>query len=404
MESTIIGQGYNIAEDTSVAKELINLFNSARYDSFTCLVAFASLSGVSALTPYILENKTRGMEIRIILGVDQKGTSREALEEVFSWGVDSFIFHTASANIFHPKIYLFENRDIFSLIVGSNNLTEMGLVKNIECSLMIKDIRSNPVHADLYKYWKGILDGTDINLYPLTPPLIESLVADGLVVSESVRAAIHDNPGSPDSIQQPRNIQFNTTTIQRRPAGFSPKRLLRVRANSSAAPRLSIPVGIKAPQPGQEIDIPVADEVLIAEIGKGTRWKQVNFPIRIFEDFFGATRGDNSYTIELTPLLSDGTLGETEVRQAVTVKSNNFRIEISCDRDYPASGNGKPIGLFAKISPTQFIYTVLMPDDAPYDDIRAYLYRESKPRKPNELHRHIAHIEAVHALYPDFTC
>lgn len=73
MDTKIIGQGYNIDADTSVAKELIEQFNSKRYDSFTCLVAFASYGGITALTPYILAEKERGVKINIILGIDQKG-------------------------------------------------------------------------------------------------------------------------------------------------------------------------------------------------------------------------------------------------------------------------------------------------------------------------------------------
>ena len=161
MDTIIIGQGYNLAEDTSVSKELIKQFNSRRYNSFTCLVAFASYGGVSALTRYIKDGKRRGMNIRVILGIDQKGTSKEALEEVLSWGVDARIYHTDSRNIFHPKVYLFENEDIFTLIVGSNNLTIPGLVQNVECSLLIKDILSNPVHKDFYNYWKSILTGSE---------------------------------------------------------------------------------------------------------------------------------------------------------------------------------------------------------------------------------------------------
>lgn len=135
MDTIIIGQGYNLNEDTSVGKELIEQFESKRYSSFTCLVAFASYGGISALTPYVLQAKENGVKIKVILGVDQKGTSKEALEEVLAWDVDAKIYHTQSVNIFHPKIYLFENEDIFTLIVGSNNLTEMGLVKmwNAHC-------------------------------------------------------------------------------------------------------------------------------------------------------------------------------------------------------------------------------------------------------------------------------
>ena len=173
METIIIGQGYNIKENTSVGKELVEQFNSKRYKSFTCLVAFASYGGISAMTPYIETAKSEGVAIKVVLGVDQKGTSKEALEEVLSWDVDASIYHTKSINIFHPKIYLFENEDIFTMIVGSNNLTEMGLVKNVECSLLIKDIKSNPVHGEFYNYWKNILDGKDINLYPITQDLIE---------------------------------------------------------------------------------------------------------------------------------------------------------------------------------------------------------------------------------------
>ena len=73
MDTKIIGQGYNMDADTSVAKELIEQFNSKRYDSFTCLVAFASYGGITALTPYILAEKERGVKINIILGIDQKG-------------------------------------------------------------------------------------------------------------------------------------------------------------------------------------------------------------------------------------------------------------------------------------------------------------------------------------------
>ena len=94
MDTIIIGQGYNLKENTSVGKELIGLFKSHRYNSFTCLVAFASQGGVSALSKEIQEAKGRGCQLTIILGVDQKGTSKEALEEVLSWGVNAKIYHT----------------------------------------------------------------------------------------------------------------------------------------------------------------------------------------------------------------------------------------------------------------------------------------------------------------------
>lgn len=396
MDTIIIGQGYNLKENTSVGKELIELFKSHRYNSFTCLVAFASQGGVSALSNEIQEAKKRGCQLKVILGVDQKGTSKEALEEVLSWGVDAKIYHTKEFNIFHPKVYLFENEDIFSLIVGSNNLTVPGLVQNVECSLMIKDIKSNPVLAKFYEYWKGILDGTEVNLYPLSQELIEKLYEDKVITLESQRSERYDKGTDEEaSTSKPKNIEFGKAGIQQLPEGFSPKRKQR-------QVKIKTTKKQKGKKQTEELRT-IGEQVLIAEIGGGPRWKQVNFPIDIFQDFFGAQRNDNSYTIDLMNITKEGALGEVETRQAVTVKSNNFRFEIKCAETmgaYPGNDN-RPIGLFVKLDSSEFLYQVLMPDYPAYETIKSYLYMEAQTKRKGELKRVIRSVEAIHALYPE---
>ncbi len=396
METVIIGQGYNLEEDTSVGKELIKQFESNVFDNFTCLVAFASYGGVSAMTRYIEEGKDRGMRIKVILGIDQKGTSKEALEEVLSWNVDARIFHTSSRNIFHPKVYLFENRDIFTLIVGSNNLTVPGLVQNIECSLLIKDtVDPSSVHKDFYRYWKGILDGTETNLYSVTQELIDELFSKKYILSESERAEKYDNGGDdPMSTTNKKNI-FKRTAIQPLPSGFRPGRRVKVKRTKTKTPQNQ--------QANTEESLFVGEEVLIAEIGGGPRWKQVNFPVTIFEDFFGAERGNNNYNIQLMNIAKDGTLGDVEIRQAVSVKSRNYRFEIKCvetEGTYPGDSK-RPIGLFVKLDNGEFLYQVLLHGDKGYKTIKKYLYKESK-NAPRELKRAIVHVEAIHAIYPEF--
>ncbi|MBP5683068.1 MAG: phospholipase D family protein [Bacteroidales bacterium] len=402
MDTKIIGQGYNLEADTSVAKELIEQFNSKRYDAFTCLVAFASYGGISALTPYILTEKGRGVKIKVILGIDQNGTSKEALEEVLSWGVESKIYHTQSINIFHPKIYLFENTDIFTLIVGSNNLTTMGLVKNIECSLLIKDAKGeHSVHNDFYIYWKSILDGVDVNLLPITQELIDKLYADKLVPTEFDRTDRYDN-GRDKTTNSKRYINFNGARIQRNPEGFIPKRRI-VKAKRVTKTRNNVNPNQPIITESDESLLINGEEVLIAEIGGGPRWKQVNFPVEIFENFFGAERGNNSYNIKLMNIAQDGSLGEVETRQAVSVKSHNYRFEINCAETagmYPGN-NKRPIGLFIKIDNDQFLYQVLLHNHPAYKKIKKYLDAESRVRRNDELRRHIVHIEAIHALYPE---
>lgn len=397
METIIIGQGYNIEEDSSVGKELVKQFESNIYDSFTCLVAFASYGGVSALTKFIEEGKAKGMKIKVILGIDQKGTSKEALEEVLAWNVDARIFHTSSNNIFHPKVYLFENRDIFTLIVGSNNLTVPGLVQNIECSLLIKDtIDPSSVHDDFYRYWKGILDGTETHLYPLTKKLIDDLYKDKIITSEEQRSKRYDDGTDKKEDTKKETVTFKKATIQKFPDGFRPKRLVKVKQVRTT----------KKETKEVEKSVKIDSAVLIAEIPKsGNRWKQANFSQNVFEDFFGATKGDNTYKVKLTNIKKDGTLGEVTESQSVTVSSKNYRFELRCDETnlpYP-SGNDRPIGLFVKEDAQNYMYQVLMPSDDAYKKIKDYLYLETANQKGRKdlMRRHIADVEAIHALYPE---
>ena len=397
METIIIGQGYNIEEDSSVGKELVKQFESKIYNSFTCLVAFASYGGVSALTKYIEEGKAKGMKIKVILGVDQRATSKEALEEVLTWNVDARIYHTNSNNIFHPKVYLFENRDIFTLIVGSNNLTVPGLVQNIECSLLIKDtIDPSSVHDDFYRYWKGILDGTETHLYPVTQKLIDDLYKDRVITSEEMRSKRYDDGTDKKESTKKEAISFKKAPIQKFPEGFRPKRLVRVKQVKTS----------KKTTEEFEKSVRIDNAVLIAEIPKaGSRWKQANFSQDVFEDFFGAKKGDNSYIVKLTNIKKDGTLGEVTESQSVTVKSKNYRFELRCDetkQPYP-SGTDRPIGIFVKENAQSYLYQVIMPSDEVYKKIKDYLYLETANQKGRKdlMRRHIADVEAIHALYPE---
>lgn len=391
MKSKIIGQGYNLKENTSLAKELIDLFESKKYDKFTCLVAFASYGGITALSPYILKVKNNNVKIKVILGVDQLCTSKEALEEVLTWGVDAYVYYTLGGNIFHPKVYLFENNDFYTLIVGSNNLTEGGLVKNVECSLLVQDLRGTSVENAFYSYWKDILDGSDKNLYPLTKQLIDQLFADKIIPSERERLIV-SCASRDSSVQGQKQNKYSKAEIQRNPEGFIPKRIKRVvKAKINEIDSTTT-----------EIPLEVSEQVLIAEIGGGPRWKQVNFPIAIFEDFFGAKRGDNSYWINILNIAYDGTLGNVEKRQAVSVKSQNYRFEINCEETkgaYPGESN-RPIAIFIKIGPDEFLYHVLRHEHFAYDKVKEYLYKESQNNN-RELKRAIIHSEALHVVYPE---
>lgn len=371
MEIKVLPQGYCLESHSSVAEILINSLGDIRYTSFKCLVAFASYGGITAFTPHIQNNKYHLTDIKFIVGIDQQGTSKEALEEILTWEVNSYVYHSRSPNIFHPKIYIFEGIEDYLAIIGSNNFTESGLVKNIECSVVITHHKNNPkdrsILEEIEHHFNNLFLELDENLKPLSSDLILILEQTGLIPSEQTRSRRYDRKEDSNNLNANRN-PFSFSDIQRIPANFSPRRIVKERRNIQNVTEQVEDLNDNDNWIGQS-----SNQMLIAEIGKGERWKQVNFPIAMFREFFGATAGDNSYHINLKYLDQDGELSEIENRQAVTVKSRNYRFEIGAARGaYP--DEGRPIGVFIRVSARNFIYKLYMPDSESYVELRNYLY------------------------------
>lgn len=196
MNITLLGQGFESTSALSTGNQLIKLFSVKGFHTFTGISAFASLSGVRGLSKHIKIAKKHLSIITIVTGIDQKGTSKEALEELFALDINAYVFYQPSITIFHPKIYLFEGKNKSKLIIGSSNLTSQGLFTNIEASLLVSI--DNSVKADrkivdqLKDYFKGIFDFSDPNLKKLSKKIIADLVKAKVVPTEAERKAAQD--------------------------------------------------------------------------------------------------------------------------------------------------------------------------------------------------------------------
>lgn len=199
MNITFLGQGFDPALDNSVGDALIEFLADTNFNSFIGISAFSSPGGIAGLAKYILGAKKHLNTITIVSGIDRKGTSKEALEELLSLDVNSFVFYQSGGNskpIFHPKIYLFEGENKSELIVGSSNLTSSGLFSNIEASILISIDNNieedNEIITQLKHYFKGIFDYTDPNLKRLTKEIIGYLVDENLLLTEEERKAAQE--------------------------------------------------------------------------------------------------------------------------------------------------------------------------------------------------------------------
>jgi HKD family nuclease len=242
MNIRLLGQGFEAESRNAVGNHLVNFFSDKRFHSFIGITAFSSLAGVRGLSKHINAAKNHLKSITIVTGVDQKGTSKEALEELLSIDIKSYIFYQPSITIFHPKIYLFEGQAKTELIVGSSNLTSQGLFTNVETSLNVSLDNSSEADRKIIKqlkdYFKGIFDVSDPNLRKLSARIIADLVDAKIVPTEAERKAIQDKVEKSERNETAKIISkiFPKRAIAKIPSEFRGTKKATIKPAAATAP------------------------------------------------------------------------------------------------------------------------------------------------------------------------
>jgi hypothetical protein len=100
--------------------------------------AFASLQTLLRLRPSIRRLARAHARIRLVLGIDLGGTSKEALEEAHSWDIDTrLVKHRQGGHTFHPKLYLVESSARADIVICSSNITDGGFFTNYESGVQL---------------------------------------------------------------------------------------------------------------------------------------------------------------------------------------------------------------------------------------------------------------------------
>ena len=225
---------------------------------------------------------------------------------------------------FHPKYCWFKHEDGGQAVIGSGNLTQQGLRKNWEAFSVLK--MAAPEFSLLEAQWNRWFVKNLPHLKDIQDPSVTIKVA-----------------------QNCRFVKKSSTAK----TGASPK--------GGGEDFQAWTFGDNA-------------DVLLAEIPKASsRWSQANFDKANFEGFFGARAGDNTMRVLFKGIDDQGTEHEAESRQSVSVKSRNWRFELNLAKEKPYPQNGRPIGVFVKVSERNFLYMVLMPDCRHHKSISALL-------------------------------
>src|SRR5256885_16013667 len=112
---------------------------TAEFSDWYIVVAFAKVGPLLRLRDDIQAWRRAAKRIHAVIGVDEQGTSIEALKFALDNFSQTHVAHVPGpfTPTFHPKLYAFRGADRAVAFVGSNNLTVGGLESNFEVSLRL---------------------------------------------------------------------------------------------------------------------------------------------------------------------------------------------------------------------------------------------------------------------------
>ena len=215
---------------------------NSKWKSFQAAVAFVKYSGVQHILNELKGFVQQGKYVRIVLGIDQYGSSHEGIAGLLEAVADTgelWINHDINKYVtFHPKLYLFEGESEAVVIIGSGNLTQGGLYTNDEASIVCELNLSNIEDQIFLNEVKVALDGwcnpTMEHVKRIDEVLLETLLAVDYIRTET-RSSGEDEAQIRDD--QKRRSLTDKMASKPRLFGRGPHR------NFPAKPRLGRGVG-----------------------------------------------------------------------------------------------------------------------------------------------------------------
>ena len=190
MKATFLGHGLTKGDKFNVGKQFAISLTDDKYDVFNGFVAFAAVSGVLTILKSLKSASLNYSQVRFFIGVDNMGTSKEALELLLKENIETYIYHDKKEYVtYHPKLYLFEGSRFTRIIIGSSNLTNSGIKTNIEASVQIDfrtktDKQGEKLLNEIKLNFAELLNLNLNKLSRLTAELIEKLVNENLIYSQ----------------------------------------------------------------------------------------------------------------------------------------------------------------------------------------------------------------------------
>lgn len=125
-------------------------------DEFIISVAFITESGVTMILEQLKSLNERGIKGKILTGDYLTFTQPKALKKLMEF--ENIDIRLVSEEKFHAKGYFFRKKDIWTMIIGSSNLTQTALTTNFEWNLKINSLKDGRIAKNILDNFYNIFD------------------------------------------------------------------------------------------------------------------------------------------------------------------------------------------------------------------------------------------------------
>lgn len=145
-----------------------NMFNEICYNlrncrSFIFSVAFVSYGGLHLLVKALDTAKDLNIKGKFLTSDYQNFTDPAALRKLQDFSnIETKIYLQNTYGGFHTKAYIFENVESVTLYIGSSNITEKALLKNVEWNVKIISKLDHPFIVDVMNQFSELWNKTQV--------------------------------------------------------------------------------------------------------------------------------------------------------------------------------------------------------------------------------------------------
>lgn len=364
----------NQPHDDPLGIHLIKEIESDQYTQLTIMVAYAKLSGVYRISPYLEKFHGKGGVIRCVVGIDQQNTTYDALSHLLKITNNIYIFHSESVSqTFHIKCFWLSGNKKCWYAIGSNNLTAGGLFSNYEMSTLTSLSGKSAAEANckLEEIYATYTDSASVCSRKLDVEFLEELISDGYIVKEmQQRQLLADLAKRAHGTERKDKLFGNEVfSAPSLPEQYRKKKGRKTTVRSEN--RHSVPVQVVP----AETKIAESSYLIRLVPRAGNRSKQVHFTVDLLEKYFCLSAGDGILVQEMH---ADGKVGEIEHRQIVfSQRNHNVKIELEgasmLDTSYPSDHETRPVLIIKRVNANLFVYMILLDGDEGYTALNARL-------------------------------